>query len=135
MSIGLQLISLFVLAVPIAAVAWTITHEEVFHELRQRIRKARQESGSRVVRKFLYLFLCDFCLSHWVALFFLILADFQLLIDGWRGYLIGFFALTWIANQYIAIYARLRLDLRREQVEIEATERQVEAAEANHTQR
>jgi hypothetical protein len=132
MSIGLQLISLFVLAVPIAAVAWTITHEEVFHGLRTRIRKARQETGSRFVRKFLYLFLCDFCLSHWVALFFLILADFQLLIADWRGYLIGFFALTWIANQYIAIYARLRLDLRREKVEIEATEREVEAAEANH---
>jgi hypothetical protein len=126
MPIGLQLIWLAVLAIPVAAVAWTFTHEELFHEVRSILRKRRRASRSAFVRKFLYLFLCDFCLSHWVALAFLALADFRLLIDDWRGYVIAFFALTWLANQYIAIYSRLRLDLRREKIEIEATQKEIE---------
>lgn len=126
MPIGLQLIWLVVLAIPVAAVAWTFTHEEVFHEVRAAIRRARDRTQNPVLKKFLFLFLCDFCLSHWVALFFLILTDFRLLIEDWRGYLIAFFALTWLANQYIGIYARLRLDLKREKVELEATRKEIE---------
>ena len=34
MSLGIQIIWLFVLALPIAAIAGTVTHEEVFHETR-----------------------------------------------------------------------------------------------------
>lgn len=126
MPIGLQLIWLFVLAIPVAAVAWTFTHEEVFREIRALIRNARDRSDSAVAKKFFYLFLCDFCLSHWVTLAFIALTGFQLLIEDWRGYVIAFFAVTWLANQYIAIYARLRLDLKREKVELEATKREVE---------
>jgi hypothetical protein len=33
---------------------------------------------------------------------------------------VAFFALVWVANQYISIYNRLRLDIKHEQVEIEA---------------
>jgi len=42
-----------------------------------------------------------------------------------RGYVIAFFALVWVANQYMSLYGRLRLDLKRERVEIKATERDV----------
>jgi hypothetical protein len=35
------------------------------------------------------------------------------------------FALVWIANQYLSIYARLRLDIRRERVEIKGAEQEV----------
>jgi len=35
MSIVLQLVWLFVLAIPIASIAWTITHEEIFRETRE----------------------------------------------------------------------------------------------------
>lgn len=34
----------------------------------------------------------------------------------------AFFALVWIANQYMSIYNRLRLDIKHEQVEIKADE-------------
>jgi len=126
MDIGLQIVWMFVLAIPVAAVAWTFTHEEVFKEVRAFIRGRRDATESTFIRKFYYLFLCDFCLSHWVALAFIALSGFQLLIDDWRGYVIAFFAVTWLANQYIAVYARLRLDLRKEKVELEATKREVE---------
>ena len=36
MTIGLQVIYLFVLAIPVACIAWTVTHEEVFREPRER---------------------------------------------------------------------------------------------------
>ena len=40
----------------------------------------------------------------------------------WRGYLMSLFALVWIANQYMSIYNRLRLDIKSERVEIETKE-------------
>jgi hypothetical protein len=36
------------------------------------------------------------------------------------------FALVWVANQYMSIYNRLRLDIKSQQVEIKATEQQVQ---------
>ena len=35
MNLGQQLASLFILGLPIASVAWTVTHEEVFREPRE----------------------------------------------------------------------------------------------------
>ena len=68
------------------------------------------------------MFTCEYCLSHCVAALFLILTRFRLLYDDWRGYLIAFFALVWIANQYMSVYNHLRLDIKHEQVEIKAQE-------------
>jgi hypothetical protein len=47
----------------------------------------------------------------------------------WRGYLVAFFALVWIASQYMSIYNRLRLDIKHEQVEIRAKEQKVDDRE------
>jgi hypothetical protein len=46
-------------------------------------------------------------------------------MPGWRGYLISGFALVWVANIYMSIFARLRLDIKRERVEISAVEKNV----------
>jgi hypothetical protein len=46
-------------------------------------------------------------------------------MPGWRGYLISGFALVWVANIYMSIFARLRLDIKRERVEISAVEQDV----------
>jgi hypothetical protein len=73
-------------------------------------------------RKFFYLFTCEYCFSHYVAALFLIITRYKLLYDDWRGYLISLFALVWIANQYMSIYNRLRLDIKHERVEIAADE-------------
>ena len=57
---------------------------------------------------------------------FLLITRFKLLLPDWRGYLIALFALVWVANQYMSIYKRLRLDIKHEQAEIKAEEQQEE---------
>jgi hypothetical protein len=57
-----------------------------------------------------------------VTLLFLALTRYKLLYTDWRGYLVSEFALVWIANQYMSIYNRLRLDIKSERVEIETKE-------------
>ena len=61
--------------------------------------------------------------------FFLFLTHYKLLFNDWRGYLIAGFALVWIANQYMSIYAHLRLDIRKDRVEIKHVEKKVEEME------
>ncbi len=123
MPIGLQIIWLFVLAVPIACVAWTVTHEEVLREPREYCQRQCKAAPTLLQRKFFYLFTCEFCFSHYITVAFLILTRFKLLFADWRGYLLALFALVWIANQYMSIYARLRLDIQHERVAIKTEEK------------
>jgi len=58
-------------------------------------------------------------------LFFLLITRFRLLYDDWRGYLVSGFALVWIANIYMNIYSRVRLEIKRERVEIAAQEKSI----------
>ena len=120
-----QLFWLFVLALPIASVAWTITHEEVFSEPREFCKRHSQTCRRLVARKFFYLFTCEYCFSHYVAAFFLWLTGYKLLLDDWRGYLIAGFALVWVANVYMSIFGRLRLGIRSERKDIEIKEDQL----------
>ena len=116
------LVLLFVLAVPIACIAWTVTHEEVFREPREWMTKRSERARSIWVRKFFYLFTCEYCFSHWVTLAFLFITRYKLVYDDWRGYLIAGFSLVWVANMYMSFFGRLRLDIKREKVEIAAEE-------------
>jgi hypothetical protein len=122
MPLGLQIIWLFVLAIPIACVAWTVTHEEVFREPRDYCAERSSNCRKWYQRKFFYLFTCEYCFSHYVAIFFLIVTGYKLLLEDWRGYLIAGFALVWVANQYMSLFGRLRLDIKRERVEIKEVE-------------
>ena len=122
MDIRLQLIWLVVLAAPVACVAWTMTHEEVSRELREWCEQRSQVCRRPYQRKFFYLFTCEYCFSHYVAAFFIALTGFRLLLNDWRGLLIAWFALVWVANLYMSLFGRLRLDIKRERVEIEAEE-------------
>lgn len=108
----LQLIWLFVLALPIACVAWTVTHEEVFKEPRDYCAKFSRQARGPAARKFFYLFTCEYCFSHYVTIFFLVLTRYRLLLDDWRGYLIAFFSLVAIANVYISAFGRLRQEVK-----------------------
>jgi len=129
MSLGLQVAWLLLLALPIACVAWTATHEEVFREPRDYC-KRQSASGNFARRKLFYVFTCEYCFSHYVTLAFLVITRYKLLFPDWRGYLLGFFALVWIANQYISIYSRLRLDIQHERVEIKAEEQKIDRKKA-----
>jgi len=117
------------LALPIACISWTLTHEEVFREPREFCERQSQSSPHLLRRKLFFIFTCEYCFSHYVAIFFLLVTRYKLLFSDSRGYLIGGFALVWVANQYMSLYGRLRLDIRRERVEIKEVEQQVEAQE------
>lgn len=117
LNLGIQVAMLFVLALPIACVAWTVTHEEVFREPREFCVKRSKGCRRWYQRKFFYLFTCEYCFSHYVTAFFLFVTDYKLLYEDWRGYLVGGFALVWVANQYMSLYNRLRLDIKSEKIE------------------
>ena len=118
MDLRTQFAYLLLLALPIACAAWTVTHEEVFREPREWCRNRSETCKPIVQRKFFYLFTCEYCFSHYVTAFFLFITHFQMLYTGWRGYLIARFSLVWVANVYMSIFNRLRLDIKRENVEI-----------------
>jgi hypothetical protein len=65
MSERLQILWLFVLAAPIACVAWTVTHEEVFRTFHEWA-FARARSALACTSKIFYLFTCEYCFSHYV---------------------------------------------------------------------
>jgi hypothetical protein len=49
-----------------------------------------------------------------VAAAFVAFANFRLLLDDWRGYLIAWFALVAVANVYMSAYGRMRVEIRKE---------------------
>ena len=130
----LQIVWLLVLAVPIACAAWTVTHEEVFREPREYCAKRSRKASGLLERKFFYLFTCEYCFSHYVTIFFLILTRYRLLLDDWRGYLIAFFALVAIANVYMSSFGRLRQEVKSEKLEAETKEKILEKVEAGEVQ-
>ena len=124
-----QLFWLFVLAIPIACVARTVVYEEVFREPREWCQHKSKTCSGLLKRKFFYLFTCEYCFSHYVTIFFIILTNFRLLIDDWRGYILAFFALVFVANIYMNLYARLRVDITSEKMDIERKEKEIEHKE------
>ena len=105
------------MALAVSCIAWTVTHEEVFREPREYCEKKSQESKTLGARKFFYLFTCEYCFSHYIVLIFLIITKYQLLYTGWRGYLVAFFALVWIANVYMSLFGFIRVGMKSERIE------------------
>jgi len=122
MDLQTQIAWLFILAVPIASISWTVTHEEVFREPREYFVSKSRNAKSIVVRKFFYLFTCEYCFSHYVTALMLVVTQYQLLLEGWRGYLIGGFALVWITNIYMSLYAFIRIDIKKEKIKARSEE-------------
>jgi hypothetical protein len=114
-----QIIYLFILAIPVACIAWTVTHEEVFREPREFCVAKSKESKSIFIRKFFFLFTCEYCFSHYVTILFLLITKFQLLYTGWKGYLVAGFSLVWLANIYMSLFYKIRIDIKKEKIIIE----------------
>lgn len=123
-----QVAYLFLLALPIACIAWTVTHEEVFREPREYCEQKSKSCRNLWQRKFFYLFTCEYCFSHYIVLIFLFITRFQFLYTGWRGYLIAFFALVWIANVYMSLFGFLRVGMKKERVEAKIKEEEFKEA-------
>jgi hypothetical protein len=125
MALSIQIVWLFLLAIPIACVAWTVTLEEIFKEPRSYCLTRSQEGKYLLERKFFYLLTCEYCFSHYVTIFFLFLTDYKLLMDDWSGYIIAGFSLVWIANIYMGLFALIRQNIKKEKVEIKIMEKKV----------
>jgi hypothetical protein len=125
MTLPYQLLWLFILAIPVACIAWTVTHEEVFLEIRNYCIENSKHRKYLWQRKFFYLFTCEYCFSHYVTIFMLIISDYTLLMNGWRGYLIAGFSIVWVANIYMSLFALLRMDIKAEKTNIALTEEEI----------
>jgi hypothetical protein len=118
-SVSIQLIWVLVLAAPVACVAWTVTHEELFADWRDWCGRRSRDCRRLHSRKFFYLFTCEYCFSHYVAAAVVGVTGYRLLLPGWRGATIAWLTLVWVANVYMSLFVRLRLDIKRERVEID----------------
>ena len=125
--LGRQVGLLFVLAIPVACVAWTVTHEEIFREPREWCVHKSKTCASLVQRKFFYLFTCEYCFSHYISAVFLFITRYKLVFDDWRGYLIAWLSLVWVANVYMSAFGELRLEIRQDRQRIAEAEREAAA--------
>jgi hypothetical protein len=109
-----QVFWLLIMSLAVASAAWTVTQEEIFEEPREYLKRKSETAKNIFIAKFFYVFTCEYCFSHWVTLFFLILTRFRLGFDDWRGYVLAFFVVPWIANQWMSVYRRLRVEIKHE---------------------
>ena len=116
-----EMVWLLVLAMVVACVSWTMTHEQVFEEWRTWCTSRSERARRWYVRKWFYLFTCEYCFSHYVSAVVVAVTGFHLLLSGWRGVVIAWISCVWIANIYMSLFGRLRLDIKRERVEIAET--------------
>jgi len=126
MSLGVQVVWLLLLSLPVASIAWTVTHEEIFRELRERCVSCSENARSVFARKFFYLFTCEYCFSHWVTVLLLALTRYKLLLMDWRGYVLAFFALPFVANFYLGLYAQTKLEAKKDRFGAKVIEHEAE---------
>jgi hypothetical protein len=119
MSLNTQLVYLFILAIPVACISWTITHEKVFQEPREFCVLNSKKNKFFLLRKFFYMLTCEYCFSHYVTVAILIITKYYLLFADWRGYLIAGFSIVWVANIYMGLFLLLRQDIKKEKMTIE----------------
>lgn len=125
MSLVSQLIYLFVLAIPVACISWTFTHEEVFREPREYCMLQSRRNKKRFLRKFFYILTCEYCFSHYVVIILLIITRYHLLYPGWQGYIIAGFSIVWVANIYMSLFYLLRQGIKKEKVTIEEIQKDI----------
>ena len=127
MDIGTQIFWLLILSAVVASIAWTVTQEEIFREWRDYCKDKRENCESLPLQKFFYVFTCEYCFSHWTTILILLLTGFRLLIDDWRGYILAFFVIPWVANQLMSIYRRLRVGIKHENLRAEELKERLES--------
>jgi len=130
-ALAVQVAWLFILAIPIACIAWTVTHEEVFREPREYCLERSKNCRTIGARKFFYLFTCEYCFSHYVTIAFLFFTRYRLLFLDWRGYVIAGFSLVWIANAYMSLYALIKIDIKKERIKTKVEEKIEEKLNSN----
>jgi hypothetical protein len=125
-ALGTQVVYLLLIALPIACVSWTVTHEEVFREVREYCLRRSQQDSFLVSRKFFYLFTCEYCFSHYATIFFLLITHFHLVFGDWRGTLMAFFSLPYVANLYMGLFAQTKLEAKKDRVSAKVIQEELE---------
>src|SRR5215213_1592743 len=95
--IGRQIFAMLILGIVIDCISRTVVFEEIFKEPREWCKEKSETSRSLFWRKFFYLFTCEYCFSHYVTIAVLAVTRFKLLVNDWRGYVLAFFTLVFIA--------------------------------------
>jgi hypothetical protein len=116
MLISSQIYWLAILSLAVGSISWTVTQEEIFREPREVCDRRSKTASTLLERKFFYVFTCEYCFSFWVGLVVISITGFRLLIDDWRGFLLAFFVVPWIANQWMSLYRRLRVGIKHEDI-------------------
>lgn len=121
-----MLINLPFVILAVACVAWTVTQEEIFREPRTFcVRKSKDEELPWYCRKFFYLFTCEYCFSHWVSAVAIYFSGLKLVTDSPAGYVFAFFVTVYSANFIMSAYRRLRLSIKRTNVEAQLFEKEL----------
>ena len=121
-----QIYAILILSLVVASIAWTVTQETIFEEPRKIAAEKSKTASNILARKFFYVWTCEYCFSHWVALLVIIVTGFQVLFADWRGYVLAFFLLPWIANQWMSLYRMLRVDIKHENLLAEQVKSETE---------
>ena len=126
MPLSHQVVWLFVLALPIASIAWTVTHEEVFREPRDYCARPQQGQPN------------PWCAASFSTCSpvntasatglrpFLVITRYKLLYDDWRGYLVALFALVYVSQLLYWPVRACEAGSRKNRAEIRAIEAEVE---------
>ncbi len=64
-ALSAQVIMLLLLAIPVACICWTITHEEIFREAREYCVNRSHGCRRLYQRKFFFALTCEYC---WIRL-------------------------------------------------------------------
>ena len=119
---GGSMYELFIIPIAVACVSRTFIFEEIFREFREYCVYRSERAKGVLERKCYYLFTCEYCFSHYVTIVFLFITRYKLIYPDWRGYLMAFFCIVFIANVYMNLYSRVRVGLTSEKKEIELKE-------------
>jgi hypothetical protein len=104
--------SLAILAAVVACVSWTVTQEEVFREPREHCKRLSMSCRLASLRKFFYLFTCEYCFSHYVAALVILISGYRLHSAGGFGAVVAWLSLVWTANIYMSLFRLLRLGIK-----------------------
>ena len=125
-----QVAGLFLLAIPVACIARTVIFEEIFREPREYCIDKSKTCRTLFQRKFFYVLTCEYCFSHYVTIVVLAVTRYHLLFPDWRGYIAAFFSLVFVANIYLNLYSRLRVEIAVEKKEAEEKSKRIEKLES-----
>ena len=116
------ILSLFILSIPVACISWTFTYEELFREFHEYCIRRRKKDKILISRKFFYMLTCEYCFSHYVTIGVLFITRYTIFFSDWRGYIISFFSIVFIANVYMSFFGKIKIDIKKEKDEIKKIE-------------